>query len=61
MSAKGSCCLPLRWLSMEWICLICLITACSDDSSGGAERFKIKPEVGVDRMERVDLWFYQSG
>jgi len=52
--------MPLRWIWMGWFCMISLNTACSDPS-GGAERFKIRPEVGVDRMERVDLWFYQSG
>lgn len=36
------------------------LTSCSDQT-GGAERFKIKPEVGVDRMEQVELWFYQNG
>jgi LPS export ABC transporter protein LptC len=47
----------MRWL---WIGLIGVITGCSD-SNGGADRFKINPDVGVDRMERVDLWFYHKG
>ncbi|MBM3912744.1 MAG: hypothetical protein FJ350_07035, partial [Sphingomonadales bacterium] len=57
MSAKGLFHTPMCW---TWIGMIWAVTACSD-SNQGAERFKIKPEVGVDRMERVDLWFYQSG
>jgi len=36
------------------------MAACSNGPSG-AERFRIKPEVGVDRMEQVELWFYQNG
>jgi LPS export ABC transporter protein LptC len=40
--------------------LVTVISACMDQS-GEAERFKIKPEAGMDRMEKVELWFYQNG
>ncbi len=47
----------MRW---TWIGFVFALNACSDQH-GSVERFKINPEIGVDRMEQVDLWFYQSG
>jgi LPS export ABC transporter protein LptC len=52
---------PLRMAVCRlWIGFATVFTACSDQT-GGAERFKVNPQVGVDRMEHVELWFYQNG
>ena len=46
---RGSMCLAFASLAV----------ACSGDE-GQAERFKSSLEVGIDRMEGVDLWYYQA-